>query len=774
MTPLEKLLNRSDKTEIKKLNKIVDEIDALEEKISSLNDEELKNMTNIFKEKLKNGQTLDDILPEAFAVVREASKRVLGMRQYRVQLIGGIVLHQGKIAEMRTGEGKTLVAVAPVYLNALSEKGVHVVTVNDYLAKRDKELMEPVYNFLGLTAGVIISGQESIERKEQYKFDITYGTNNEFGFDYLRDNMVLSKDEMVQRELNFAIVDEVDSILIDEARTPLIISGQIEDDEKPYRLANVFIKMLLPDDISVDYKEKTVSLTESGIKKAEIFYQTENLMNPENMENYHHIIQALRADILMQRDIDYVVKNNEVMIVDEFTGRVMDGRRFSEGLHQAIEAKENLEIQNESKTLATITYQNYFRMYNKLSGMTGTAKTEENEFISTYNLPVVQIPTNKPVIRKDLEDKLYKTEKAKYLAVLKTIESVHFTGQPILVGTASIEKSEILSYLLNKKGLKHQLLNAKNDEEEAEIVAKAGKLNAITIATNMAGRGTDISLGGGDKEEEKKVKELGGLYVIGTERHENRRIDNQLRGRSGRQGDPGTSRFYVSLEDEIMKLYGSSKAKKIAEKLDDDEEIKDKKLLKTIETSQQTLEMKNFGIRKSVLEYDNVINKQRELIYEDRRKVINGDDVSNHINEMIESEIKEIYNEYISDSIEKYIEAITTTFSLDKYNKELNLEDKKDNEIVDYTISVIKEVYKSREDLIGSEAMRDWERKVILHFVDNYWIDHIDAIEQLKKGIGLLAAGQKDPVKEFTVQSFDMFDDINKNINKDALKHLFT
>ena len=585
--------------------------------------------------------------------------------------------------------------------------------------------------------------------------------------------MVLSKEEIVQRELNFAIVDEVDSILIDEARTPLIISGQIEDDEKPYRLANVFIKMLLPEDISVDYKEKTVSLTESGIKKAEIFYQTENLMNPENMESYHYIIQALRADILMQRDIDYVVKNNEVMIVDEFTGRVMDGRRFSEGLHQAIEAKENLEIQNESKTLATITYQNYFRMYNKLSGMTGTAKTEENEFISTYNLPVVQIPTNKPVIRKDLEDKLYKTEKAKYLAVLKTIESVHLTGQPILVGTASIEKSEILSYLLNKKGLKHQLLNAKNDEEEAKIVAKAGKLNAITIATNMAGRGTDISLGGGDKEEEKKVKELGGLYVIGTERHENRRIDNQLRGRSGRQGDPGTSRFYVSLEDEVMKLYGSSKAKKIAEKLSDDEEIKDKKLLKTIETSQQTLEMKNFGIRKNVLEYDNVINKQRELIYEDRRKVINGDDVSDHINEIIESEVKEIYNEYISDSIEKYIEAITTIFSLDKHNKELILEDKKDNEIVDYTINIIKEVYKSREDLIGSEAMRDWERKVILHFVDNYWIDHIDAIEQLKKGIGLLAAGQKDPVKEFTVQSFDMFDDINKNINKDALKHLF-
>ncbi len=724
-------------------------------------------------------------IPEAFAVVREASKRVLGMRQYRVQLIGGIVLHQGKIAEMRTGEGKTLVAVAPVYLNALSEKGVHVVTVNDYLAKRDKELMEPVYNFLGLTAGVIISGQEPDERKEQYNCDITYGTNNEyncditygtnneFGFDYLRDNMVQTKEQMVQRELNFSIVDEVDSILIDEARTPLIISGQIEDDEKPYRLANVFIKMLLPQDISVDYKDKTVALTESGIKRAEMFYQTENLMDIENIENYHYIIQALKADILMQRDIDYVVKDNEVMIVDEFTGRVMDGRRFSEGLHQAIEAKENLEINNESKTLATITYQNYFRMYNKLSGMTGTAKTEENEFISTYNLPVVQIPTNKPIIREDLEDKLYKTEKAKYLAVLKKIESVHLTGQPILVGTASIEKSEILSYLLNKKGIKHQLLNAKNDEEEAKIVEKAGKLNAITIATNMAGRGTDISLGGGDKEEELKVKELGGLYVIGTERHENRRIDNQLRGRSGRQGDPGTSRFYVSLEDEIMKLYGSSKAKKLSEKLDEQAEIKDKKLLKTIETSQKTLEMKNFGIRKNVLEYDNVINKQRELIYRDRRAVINGESVFDHINEMIENEIRDIYNQHFKDNKERYAEEIINTFSIYKHNKELILEDKNDKEILDYTMNLVKEIYQSRENSIGSEAMREWERKVILHFVDNYWIDHIDAVDQLKKGIGLVAAGQKDPVKEFTSQSFDMFDDINKNINKDTIKHLF-
>ena len=771
---IEKLFGTYSEREVKRLGSVVDKIQSLDESMQKLSDDELRNKTTEFKDRLSKGETLDDILPEAFAVCREASWRVLGIKHFRVQLIGGMVVHQGRIAEMRTGEGKTFVASLPAYLNALAGKGVHVITVNDYLAKTQSELVGKLYGFLGLTTGCIIHGLTPAQRREAYNCDITYGTNNEFGFDYLRDNMVIYKEERVQRELNFAIVDEVDSILIDESRTPLIISGMGDKSTKFYNVADNFVKSLIADqDFNIDEKASAVLLTDSGMEKAEKYFGIENYAEAEHLELQHYVTQALKANYTMRLDKDYIVKDNQVVIIDEFTGRLMEGRRYSDGLHQAIEAKEGVKIQRESKTLATITFQNYFRMYNKLSGMTGTAKTEENEFISTYNLPVVQIPTNKPVIRKDLEDKLYKTEKTKYLAVLKTIESIHLTGQPILVGTASIEKSEILSYLLNKKGLKHQLLNAKNDEEEAKIVAKAGKLNAITIATNMAGRGTDISLGGGDKEEEKKVKELGGLYVIGTERHENRRIDNQLRGRSGRQGDPGTSRFYVSLEDEIMKLYGSSKAKKIAEKLDDDEEIKDKKLLKTIETSQQTLEMKNFGIRKSVLEYDNVINKQRELIYEDRRKVINGDDVSNHINEMIESEIKEIYNEYISDSIEKYIEAITTTFSLDKYNKELNLEDKKDNEIVDYTISVIKEVYKSREDLIGSEAMRDWERKVILHFVDNYWIDHIDAIEQLKKGIGLLAAGQKDPVKEFTVQSFDMFDDINKNINKDALKHLF-
>ena len=778
MTPLEKLLNRSDKTEIKKLNKIVDEIDALEEKISSLNDEELKNMTNIFKERLKKGETLDNILPEAFAVAREASKRVLGMRQYRVQLIGGIVLHQGKIAEMRTGEGKTLVAVAPVYLNALSEKGVHVVTVNDYLAKRDKELMEPVYNFLGLTAGVIISGQESIERKEQYKFDITYGTNNEFGFDYLRDNMVLSKDEMVQRELNFAIVDEVDSILIDEARTPLIISGQIEDDEKPYRLANVFIKMLLPEDISVDYKEKTVSLTEQGIKKAEMFYQTENLMNPENMENYHHIIQALRADILMQRDIDYVVKNNEVMIVDEFTGRVMDGRRFSEGLHQAIEAKENLEIQNESKTLATITYQNYFRMYNKLSGMTGTAKTEENEFISTYNLPVVQIPTNKPILRKDLEDKLYKTEKAKYLAVLKTIESVHLTGQPILVGTASIEKSEILSYLLNKKGLKHQLLNAKNDEEEAKIVAKAGKLNAITIATNMAGRGTDISLGGGDKEEEKKVKELGGLYVIGTERHENRRIDNQLRGRSGRQGDPGSSRFYIGLDDDLMRLFGSDRIKGVVERigLEDDMPIEHKMLTKSIENAQKKVEGRNFGIRKHVLQYDDVMNKQRQVIYAERSSVLEGEDIHEYIQSMVKDRIAAAVEAYTDDKTVDYKELKHYLYGAFMPAESLEvegLEALQGEELIEKIYEIAFDIYKEKEEIITPERMREIERIILLQCVDNHWIDHIDAMDQLRQGIGLRALGQQDPVIAYKLEGFNMFDEMVDQIRQDTVRYLF-
>ena len=774
MSKLEELFNLADKREVKNLNKTVDKIEKLEETISKLKDEELKDKTTEFKERLKLGETLDDILVEAFAVVREASKRVLGMRQYRVQLIGGIVLHQGKIAEMRTGEGKTLVGVAPVYLNALSGDGVHVVTVNDYLAKRDKEIMEPIYNFLGLTCGVIIDGQEPSERKEQYQYDITYGTNNEFGFDYLRDNMAVSNEDTVQRKLNFAIVDEVDSILIDEARTPLIISGQMELDEKDYQLANVFVKFLLDNDYEIDEKEKTISLTESGIRRAEQFYKVSNLVDEENIQLYHHIKQALHAFYIMEIDKDYVVKNGSVEIVDEFTGRVMEGRRFSEGIHQAIEAKECVEIKNESKTLATVTYQNYFRMYKKLSGMTGTAKTEEQEFMSTYNLPVIQIPTNRPVIRKDLDDKLYKTEKAKFLEILRVIETIHITGQPILVGTATIEKSELLSYLLNKKGLKHQLLNAKNDEEEAQIVAKAGKLNAITIATNMAGRGTDISLGGGDKEEEKKVKELGGLYVIGTERHENRRIDNQLRGRAGRQGDPGISIFYVSLEDEIMRLYGSAKGKKLAEKLDDNSEITDKKLLKDIEMAQKALEGKNFGIRKNVLQYDDVINKQRELIYKDRRKVLNGEDVLEEMKGMMKIAIKEAVDTYISkNDIRGFIEYINRLFKINRFGLDLDLENKKENQIIEHTMDVVEKAYEINEENLGREYLRNMERQVLLQVVDRYWIEHIDEIDQLKNCIGLAAIGQKDPVKEFTVQSFDIFDDMNKQVRLDTLNYLF-
>lgn len=774
MKNLAEIFDLSDKREIKKLHEIVDNIDKLEDTIAMLSDEELKYKSIEFRGRLQQGETLDDILVEAFAVAREASKRVLGMRQYRVQLIGGIVIHQGKIAEMKTGEGKTLVGVAPVYLNALSGKGVHVVTVNDYLAKRDKELMEPVYNFLGLTVGVILDGQETEERATQYKCDITYGTNNEFGFDYLKDNMCISKDQIVQRELNFAIVDEVDSILIDEARTPLIISGQMDIDESCYQFANTVVKFLLPNNYEIDKKEKTISLTESGIEMVEHFYKLDNLMDSKNMEIYHNIKQALYAFYMMDIDKDYVVKDGKVEIVDEFTGRIMDGRRFSDGLHQAIEAKEYVEIKSESKTMATITYQNYFRMYNKLSGMTGTAKTEEQEFISTYGLPVVQIPTNKHVIRKDLPDKLYKTENAKYLSILEEINKIHLTGQPILIGTATIEKSEILSRLLNQKGLKHQLLNAKNDEEEAEIVAKAGKIGAITIATNMAGRGTDIKLGAGDSEEEEKVKLLGGLYVIGTEKHENRRIDNQLRGRSGRQGDPGTSRFYVSLEDEIMMLYGSSKAKKVAEKLDDNMEITNKSVVKSIDLAQKTLESKNFEIRKNVIKYDDIINKQRELIYNDRKKVLNGEDVSSQVIGMIDIAVKEAVYKYINiKDTEGYINYINRLFKVTKFRYLLDISNKKKEEIIDYTIDIIKKCYKLQEDKLGIENLRNIEREVLLQVVDKYWIEHIDEIDQLKTGIGLVAIGQKDPVKEFTVQSFEIFDIMNKQIRLDTLNYLF-
>lgn len=777
MSVLDKILDKSDELEIKKLNQIVDKIEELEEKIQALTDEELKNMTNIFKDKLKNGQTLDDILPEAFAVVREASKRVLGMRQYRVQLIGGIVLHQGKIAEMKTGEGKTLVGVAPVYLNALTEKGVHVITVNDYLAKRDKEIMEPVYNFLGMSVGVIVNGQNPLERKEQYKCDITYGTNNEYGFDYLRDNMVTKNEDKVQRQLNFAIVDEVDSILIDEARTPLIISGTGEESTELYNIADNFINTLKEEDYETDEKENTVSLTESGLKKAESFFNIENITSIDNMEIFHHVNQALRANKLMEKDVDYVVKDNEILIVDEFTGRIMDGRRYSDGLHQAIEAKEKVEIQRESKTLATVTFQNFFRLYSKLSGMTGTAKTEEGEFQSTYNINVVQIPTNKPVIRADLHEKVFRTEKEKYNAVVEEIIKIHKTKQPILVGTVSIEKSELLSDLLNKKGIKHEVLNAKHHEKEAAIISKAGKLGAVTIATNMAGRGTDISLGAGDKEEEKIVKELGGLYVIGTEIHETRRIDNQLRGRSGRQGDPGTSRFFVSLEDEVIKLYGGKSIEKIMKRVGTKENgaIENKSISKAIERAQRAIEGKNFEIRKNVLQYDDVINEQRKVIYKERNKVLDNEDIEQDIRNMALEVIKFAAKLYLEKQKDYtgFLNYLALAFMPAETLVIPDMDKMKVDEIIAYTHDLSNRVYDFKKITLGSDRLKELEKKILLEVVDKYWIEHIDAMDQLRQGIGLMAAGQKDPVKEYTIQGYEMFELLNRKIHIATVQYLY-
>ena len=694
---LDNLFNMADKRELKNFNKIVDKIDQLEPKFEAMSDQELKDMTNIFRNRLEEGETIDDILPEAFAVVREASRRVLGLRHYRVQLIGGIVLHQGRIAEMKTGEGKTLVATAPVYLNALTGKGVHVVTVNDYLAKRDKEQMGKVYEFLGLTVGVIVHGQNPTVRKAQYECDITYGTNNEYGFDYLKDNMVIHKEQRVQRPLNYAIVDEVDSILIDEARTPLIISGPGDKSTHLYSDANTFVLTLREGDYELDEKQKAVSLTESGIQKAEVYFNVENITDISHTELYHHINQALKAHAIMKRDVDYVCKDGEIVIVDEFTGRLMFGRRYSEGLHQAIEAKEGLRIQRESKTLATITFQNYFRMYNKLSGMTGTAKTEEEEFKAIYKMDVVQIPTNKGIQREDLADSVYKNEKGKFNAVAEDIIERHKKKQPVLVGTVSIEKSELLSQLLKKRGIKHEVLNAKHHDKEAEIIAQAGRLGAVTIATNMAGRGTDIVLGGNpvfltkkemkrlgytdevinkvdspleiqrteeneelfkarteyenlynkfkleSEAEQQEVLQAGGLAIIGTERHESRRIDNQLRGRAGRQGDPGSSRFYIALDDDLMRLFGSERIQGVVEKigLEEDMPIEHKMLTKSIETAQKKVEGKNFGIRKHVLQYDDVMNKQREIIYAERSRVLEGENLDEQIQAMIRSIIEE-------------------------------------------------------------------------------------------------------------------------------------
>ncbi len=771
---LEKVFGSYSDREIKRIIPIVDKIESLDKPMQNLSDDELKGKTLEFKDRLSKGETLDDILPEAFAVVREASFRTLNMKHFRVQLIGGVVLHQGRISEMKTGEGKTLVATLPAYLNALTGKGVHIITVNDYLAKRDKEWMGQIFEFLGLTVGVITHELNNEERRAAYNCDITYGTNNEFGFDYLRDNMVIFKEEMVQRELNFAIIDEVDSILIDEARTPLIISGAGDKSTQLYSVANTFVKTLNDGDFEADEKEHTVTLTETGVDKAEKFFNIENYGDAENMEIQHHIIQALKAHKLMKKDIDYVVKDGEVIIVDEFTGRLMLGRRYSDGLHQAIEAKEGVKVERESKTLATITFQNYFRLYNKLSGMTGTALTEEMEFREIYGLDVVVIPTNMPMIRKDYPDVVYKTEAAKFNAIVNEIIETHKIGQPVLVGTISIEKSEELSDMLKKKGIPHQVLNAKYHEKEAEIISHAGEMGMVTIATNMAGRGTDIKLGEG-------VVEVGGLKIIGTERHESRRIDNQLRGRSGRQGDPGCSRFYISLEDDLMRLFGSDKIKDMVEKLGlkDDDQIENKFLSNAIEQAQKKVEGNNFEIRKSLLQYDNVMNRQREIIYSQRRMVLEGADVKENIFAMIKDVITETVNAHAVDDknrddwdikgIIKYLEDIYLPKGA---IKEEELEVLSRDEIIGKLYEKALELYKHKEEEFG-ENMREVERVVLLHSVDVKWMDHIDAMDQLKQGIGLRAYRQRDPVSEYQIEGMNMFDEMIYTIKEDTVKTLY-
>lgn len=833
MSFLDSLFNMADKKDLKQFSKIADQIDAAGEKYAAMTDAELKAMTPEFKERLKNGQTLDDILVDAFAVVREASTRILGMRHFKVQLIGGMVLHQGRIAEMKTGEGKTLVATCPVYLNALEGKGVHVVTVNDYLAKRDRDQMAKIYEFLGLSVGVIVHGQSPQVRKQQYDCDITYGTNNEYGFDYLKDNMVIHEEQMVQRGLNYAIVDEVDSILVDEARTPLIISGPGDKSTHLYSDANVFILTLNEDDYEKEEKDKAVSLTETGIKKAEVYFNVDNITTMEHTELYHHINQALKAHTIMKKDVDYVAKDDEIIIVDEFTGRLMFGRRYSDGLHQAIEAKEGLTIQRESKTLATITFQNYFRMYTKLSGMTGTAKTEEEEFKSIYKMDVFQVPTNKPLLRKDLADSVYANQLAKFRAVARDIKERHERKQPVLVGTVSIEKSELLSSILAEEGIAHEVLNAKFHEKEAEIIAQAGRLGAVTIATNMAGRGTDILLGGNPSfmalkemkrlnftdeminrvnsanevagveaneeydaarktykklyeeyklqtdSEQLEVIEAGGLCILGTERHESRRIDNQLRGRAGRQGDPGESRFYIGLDDDLMRLFGSERVQGLLEKLglDDETPIEHRMLTKSIENAQKKVEGKNFGIRKHVLEYDDVMNKQREIIYAERRRVLSGENLQDQIQMMMRDVITESVALY-TDEKEEFDHAGYRAHMYRKYLPggvidDLNFAEMTSSEALEATYESLLALYTEKEEFIGSERMREVERVILLQSVDNHWIDHIDAMDQLRQGIGLRAIGQIDPVIAYKMEGFDMFDEMNKLIREDTVSYLF-
>jgi len=746
--------------ELKKLEKVVDQINQLEPEISSLSDAELQNKTNEFKARLNEGETLDQILPEAYAVCREASKRVLNMRHFDVQLLGGMVLHKGEIAEMKTGEGKTLVATLPVYLNALTGKGVHVVTVNDYLAQRDSQIMGQLYNFLGLSVAVNIHGLTTDEKREAYAADITYGTNNEFGFDYLRDNMVIYKEQMVQRPLNFAIVDEVDSILIDEARTPLIISGQSQKSTQYYGAAARFIQQLQEGvDFTFDEKAKNVMLTDEGVAKAEKAFNVENLFDHTNVALNHHITQALKARVVMKRDVDYVVENGEVVIVDEFTGRLMHGRRYSDGLHQAIEAKEGLEVQRESMTLATITFQNYFRMYKKLAGMTGTAKTEEEEFRKIYGLDVFVIPTNKPMQRQDLPDIVYKTEKGKYRAVVEEIIKRHKTGQPVLVGTISIENSEMLADQLKKNGIPHKVLNAKHHAQEAEIISMAGQRGAVTIATNMAGRGTDIVLGEG-------VAELGGLHILGTERHESRRIDNQLRGRAGRQGDPGSSQFYLSLEDELMRRFGAENIMSMMDRLgmEEDQPIESKMITRAVEQAQKRVEGQNFDARSWVLQYDDVMNQQREIIYKQRREVLELESLRDVILEMIGRVAERIVNMYTPESevpedwdISAIVQALNGSFLYEGTVKEEDLKGKEPQEMIELIMTHVRNIYDLRENEVGPEIMREFEKVVVLRAVDSKWMDHIDAMDQLRQGIHLRAYAQTNPLQAYQFEGFEMF-----------------
>lgn len=832
--------------EVKRVRPIVEKINSLEPAMKELSDSELVAKTPYFKEQLKNGKTLDDILPEAFAVVREASRRVLGMRHFDVQLIGGIILHQGRIAEMKTGEGKTLVATLPVYLNALTGEGVHVITVNDYLAKRDSEWMGNLYRFLGLSVGLVIAGMNPKQKQEAYACDVTYGTNNEFGFDYLRDNMVIYKNQLVQRKLKYAIVDEIDSILIDEARTPLIISGRGAQSSNLYQKADHFVKKLQAKviieeddkdyeqeednekyDYIVDLKAKSATLTQQGIKKAEQEFGLENFNDLENSELVHDVNQALHANGIMKKDKDYIVKDGQVLIVDEFTGRIMYGRRYNDGLHQAIEAKEHVKINDESKTLATITFQNYFRMYEKLSGMTGTAMTEEAEFQEIYKLDVVEIPTNKPMIRKDNSDIIYKNEDAKFRAVIADIKKAHEKGQPVLIGTVSIDKSEKLSKLLDKEGIPHEVLNAKYHEKEAQIIAQAGKFGAVTIATNMAGRGTDIMLGGNSeylakqemrklkytdeeiedavahnetddkailaarekfnelekkfdneiKEEKEKVIEAGGLKIIGTQRHESRRIDNQLRGRSGRQGDPGESRFYIGLDDDLMKIFGGDIVTKVYNTLgaDEDMPIESRLISKAVENAQKKVEGRNFSIRKNVLQYDDVMNVQRTVIYEQRRDVLDGMNLKESILKMMDSVVELIVDSHIVDGEEVNKESIAQDIETNLGISDvaaLKTEKFDRNALVDELIAKVHEIYASKETEFGEENLRELERVVMLKIVDQKWMDHIDNMDELKKGIGLRGYGQQDPVVQYRLEGTEMFDDMIEDIRMDVVKIL--